>query len=393
MYKLWELQLLEEIKLTNFGPVVQGQLKLSPINIFFGPNNSGKSMTARLLYGIIRSTPYPSRYPGIMESYADWRLTRYGQSSTRYAMNVLRMVNPDAFLVTQGRKKLIVNVATTRGKATLTQVRRKGFGAYAISLRGYSILRKESARRGAIYIPAARTGTIQSFSNTLYIRNQILGEIVRAFGGSRRVGEEWSTVEMRRFLLSLGSLPLYMEDFYELLLGFLAKGETSEVDEYMRKLHEGSIRIVKRREFPSLMFVDRSGYSCEIEGAGSGVVASFPITLGMSTVPRGGLLIIEEPEAHLEPFRQMALLEFLCREALRKKITLVLTTHSDFLARKVQGLVAKKEIKNTHVGLHYFDRTSQPFTRIRPIGISSTGDAEEPLFERAVQALVRDFSM
>jgi hypothetical protein len=100
--------------------------------------------------------------------------------------------------------------------------------------------------RGAVYIPAARTGTIQSFSNTLYIRNQVLGEIVRAFGGSRSVGEKWSTAEMRRFIMSLGSLPLYTEDLYELLLGFLAKGETSPVDEYLRKIHEDSIRIDKR---------------------------------------------------------------------------------------------------------------------------------------------------
>jgi len=49
------------IKVSQFGPIVRGQVELKPLTVFVGPNNSGKSYISVLLYAIMRSFFYTSR--------------------------------------------------------------------------------------------------------------------------------------------------------------------------------------------------------------------------------------------------------------------------------------------------------------------------------------------
>lgn len=47
------------VKIENFGPISSGEVKLKPLTLFIGPNNSGKSYTAMLIRSILRT--YDSR--------------------------------------------------------------------------------------------------------------------------------------------------------------------------------------------------------------------------------------------------------------------------------------------------------------------------------------------
>ncbi|MHA1491103.1 MAG: AAA family ATPase [Promethearchaeota archaeon] len=44
-----------KINFTNFGPIKKGDIFLRPLTIFVGPNNSGKSYSAKLIYSILKS--------------------------------------------------------------------------------------------------------------------------------------------------------------------------------------------------------------------------------------------------------------------------------------------------------------------------------------------------
>jgi len=44
------------LKVKNFGYVGEGEIELVPITVLIGPNNTGKSYTAMLLYALIKST-------------------------------------------------------------------------------------------------------------------------------------------------------------------------------------------------------------------------------------------------------------------------------------------------------------------------------------------------
>ena len=41
-----------QIKFVNCGPILKGTFAQKRINVFFGPNNSGKSFASRLIHGI-----------------------------------------------------------------------------------------------------------------------------------------------------------------------------------------------------------------------------------------------------------------------------------------------------------------------------------------------------
>ena len=49
--------------MSDFGPIASGSIDLRPLNIFVGPNNSGKSYLATLLYALSKSLKGFSRYP------------------------------------------------------------------------------------------------------------------------------------------------------------------------------------------------------------------------------------------------------------------------------------------------------------------------------------------
>ena len=163
------------------------------------------------------------------------------------------------------------------------------------------------------------------------------------------------------------------------------------VQDLFSHLFPGSIETFDAGGLPEIMYKDPTGFVTEIESAGSGTMSSFPIVAGVHYTKKGGTLIIEEPEAHLEPARQLKLIEELVIAAQIKKIDLIFTTHSDYVIKKLLALVSRNKIKHTDLGLYYFNRTTE-LTQIEKITVDKTGEAEQILFENAMNTLVEEFS-
>ena len=49
-----------KVGMKDFGPISEGEIELKPLTVFIGPNNSGKSYVAMLIYSIFNS--YMSDY-------------------------------------------------------------------------------------------------------------------------------------------------------------------------------------------------------------------------------------------------------------------------------------------------------------------------------------------
>ena len=45
----------------NFGPIREGEVEFKPLTVFIGPNNSGKSYMATLLYAMTRALTWGCR--------------------------------------------------------------------------------------------------------------------------------------------------------------------------------------------------------------------------------------------------------------------------------------------------------------------------------------------
>lgn len=70
---------------------------------------------------------------------------------------------------------------------------------------------------------------------------------------------------------------------------------------------------------------------------------------------KGQLIFIEEPESNLHPDLQSQLAEALTELVKSLDCILIIETHSEYLIRKVQYLIAKKELPAKDVVIHYFE--------------------------------------
>ncbi len=88
-------------------------------------------------------------------------------------------------------------------------------------------------------------------------------------------------------------------------------------------------------------------------------------------------LIIEEPEANLHPALQSKLADFfVCINKFCPKVTLIIETHSEYLIRKLQFLVASKKVESEDCIIHYFnsnDRVTKNEPKVKSIEINNEG--------------------
>ncbi len=95
---------------------------------------------------------------------------------------------------------------------------------------------------------------------------------------------------------------------------------------------------------------------------GFGISYALPIVVAALTVADGGLLLVENPEAHLHPAGQSAMGRFLGRIA-SAGVQLVVETHSDHILSGVRQAVGVDSVLAPEsVVVHYFGTSSDPET-------------------------------
>jgi predicted ATPase len=92
------------------------------------------------------------------------------------------------------------------------------------------------------------------------------------------------------------------------------------------------------------------------------------------------ILVLEEPESNLHPNLQSLLADLLVKVIDKYPISFIIETHSEYLIRKLQYLVAKQKISPDSISLNYFNMKyngNSPFIKVKKIPISPDGRLEE----------------
>ncbi len=91
---------------------------------------------------------------------------------------------------------------------------------------------------------------------------------------------------------------------------------------------------------------------------GFGLTYSLPIIVSCLAAPKGSLLLMENPEAHLHPRGQAALGELIARCA-SDGVQIIVETHSDHLLNGLRLAVKNKLLSPHDVVLHFFSRPTE----------------------------------
>lgn len=101
--------------------------------------------------------------------------------------------------------------------------------------------------------------------------------------------------------------------------------------------------------------VDSGSREHRPSNVGFGLTYCLPIIVACLAAPKGGLLLLENPEAHLHPRGQSALGQLLARCAA-DGVQIIVETHSDHVLNGIRVAAKRAEIPNQSVAVHFFSR-------------------------------------
>lgn len=116
-----------------------------------------------------------------------------------------------------------------------------------------------------------------------------------------------------------------------------------------------------------------------IQDAGFGIQQSLPVVVAACRkYDSPTLVIIEEPETHLNPSAHAAMGELLAKEAVAdKNKSMMIETHSQNLMIRLRTLIAKGELKREDVAIYYvdYDQTTCK-SNLKEVNIKENGEVE-----------------
>lgn len=130
----------------------------------------------------------------------------------------------------------------------------------------------------------------------------------------------------------------------------------------------------------------RGGNRSNLVDVGYGVSQVLPVIVLLHFVPEGSVILCEDPEAHLHPMAQARLADLFVEVAKRRKLQILLETHSEHLFRRLQFLIAEGTTRREDCALYYVER-DDPSAKITTLESDEFGRVKnwpENLFGDAV---------
>lgn len=178
-----------------------------------------------------------------------------------------------------------------------------------------------------------------------------------------------------------------LKEYYE-IQHRLNRIEKSFLNYWLKKFIGGEELIIERPENTvSIAYVKIKNKKINIADLGFGYTQWLPILMQILIIARKNIiddefiesieyrksiLIIEEPESNLHPNFESLLADMIIDSADRFYIQFIIETHSEYLIRKLQYLVAKRKIKSDSIVIYYFNRKNIK-NKIKEINISDNG--------------------
>jgi predicted ATPase len=105
---------------------------------------------------------------------------------------------------------------------------------------------------------------------------------------------------------------------------------------------------------------------------GFGVSQILPILTALYNSKAGAIILLEQPEIHLHPKAQIELADIIVDAVKRRKIQVIIESHSEHFLTRIQTRVADGEISKNSTKL-YFCKNEKGFSELEELIIEDSG--------------------
>ena len=261
---------------------------------------------------------------------------------------------------------------------------------FDVRLLSHALLSRRGQIGDAYYLPAARSGIMQS-------HGVIASALIKR---ATRIGSDRFEVPAFSGMIAdfLAQIARYKERNR-------SSSEINRVAEQLEaELLEGKIRVERLTSvaYPEFLYrPDQAKEALRMSHSAAMVSELAPLVLFLRGIVRkGDLLIIEEPESHLHPGAQTKIAQTLAR-LIRAGVRVLITTHSNWLLQQIGNLIREGELqkhgepttesadylKAEEVGAWWFRKnepvTELPFDLVEGIEPEDHLDIAEDLYNRS----------
>ena len=108
---------------------------------------------------------------------------------------------------------------------------------------------------------------------------------------------------------------------------------------------------------------------------GFGVSQVLPVIVLLYYVPEGSIVLMEQPEIHLHPSVQSGLADVMLAVARRRRVQIIVESHSEHLLRRFQRRAAEGDISSSDIKL-YFVSNSDGVAALNDLQLNEWGQIE-----------------
>ena len=117
----------------------------------------------------------------------------------------------------------------------------------------------------------------------------------------------------------------------------------------------------------------KDGPEVRLSDVGFGVSQVLPVIVLCYYVPEGSILILEQPEAHLHPKVQSELADLLIEVVKKRKLQIILESHSENLIVRLMRRVAEEQISKNDTAF-YFCKMKEGTSEIKKLDMDDYGN-------------------
>lgn len=423
-----------DLAVTNFGPIREGKVRIKPLTIFMGPNNSGKSYMAVLIHSILSGrgsidaifeTVKPEHISKIRQKSSDRQSAtnditiplNFGPIDKDICENISKNFSvklPDLIKIGETQCSLNINTSIIKTKILLT----KEDIIYDTADTCNTIL-KVGVRQNNEKTTYEKDGTIymkyteqnlNPMSVSYKINQRLFYKVIKKFSHTFYIPpSRYGIVQSQQVLtaallnyvpyvgttrLVIPEMPGLVKDFLGTLLQ-LANNNTeknNEIAEYLETtVLDGKIKTGNRK-----IAYHHQDVTMPLHLASSCVSEMASLVLYLQHFVRPGYtLILEEPESHLDPQNQLHLAKCIVN-LIRTGVNVLITTHSPYIVEQlgnymqIGGLGDKRSINVSkddyvlpdEVAVYDFERGDDGVI-IKPVDVSTIDGITQRLFTSA----------